>query len=110
MTQQQYCIANNITFASFSELINILSIQCHANSCALWRSIWAGLKMGYAIFEHVGFKTILLKLQLLMTQYNCMFKILQLFILELNDATPANTMDVVNVSSSVNALNIRNAA
>ena len=38
-----------------------------------------------------------------------MFKILQLFILELNDATPANTMDVVNVSSSVNALNIRNA-
>ena len=66
--------------------------------------------MGYAIFEHVGFKTSLLKLHLLMTQYNCMFKILQLFILELNDATPANTMDVVNVSSSVNALNIRNAA
>ena len=39
-----------------------------------------------------------------------MIQTLQLFILEFNDATPANTLDVVNVSNSLNFPNIRNAA
>ena len=36
--------------------------------------------------------------------------VLQIFILEFNDATRANMLDVVNVSNSVNYPNIRSAA